>query len=107
MNPEPLMEKNLLTVNILGSTFTIKSDNNPDYLGEVVAYLKGKIDEVRQGTAAGNDPLKIALLASLNLVDELFKAKQHTNPGKDRESKEIEHLTEQLINKIDESLMEN
>ena len=100
------MQKNRLTVSILGSTFTIKSENDPEYLGEVVEYLRMKIEEIRQRSDI-SDPLKVSLLTALNLVDELFKAKQPVNPGETKDSVEIEKLTERLINKIDESLMGN
>ncbi len=101
-----IMQKNHLTVNILGSTFTIVSDNDEEYLGEVVEYLIMKIEEVKQGFAK-IDPLKISLLTSLNLVDELFKVKKLIYPEESNDSLEIEQLTERLINKIDESLLEN
>lgn len=100
------MQKNWLEVNILGSSFTIQSENDPLYLGEVIEYLNIKIDEINKEFSI-NDPLKISLLAALNLVDELFKTKKHINPGEVSDSVEITKITEQLINKIDESLLEH
>jgi cell division protein ZapA (FtsZ GTPase activity inhibitor) len=86
-------------VNILGSSFTIQSRYDPRYMGEVIAYLKGKIREV-QAAAGAQDPLKIALLAALNVVDELLAKRGES-------SREIEELTERLIERIDQSLVEN
>jgi cell division protein ZapA len=86
-------------VSILGSSFTVQSKYDPRYMGEVIAYLKEKIREVQ--TASGvQDPLKIALLAALNVVDELLR-KRNEN------SREIEEITERLIERIDQSLLEN
>ena len=101
------MQKNWLEVNILGSSFTIQSENDPLYLGEVIEYLNIKIDEINKEFSI-NDPLKISLLAAINLVDELFKTKKHINinPGEVSDSVEITKITEQLIDKIDESLLE-
>jgi cell division protein ZapA len=86
-------------VNILGSSFTIQSRYDPRYMGEVIAYLKEKIREI-QASAGAQDPLKIALLAALNVVDELLA-------GRGEGSREMEELTERLIERIDQSLVEN
>jgi len=86
-------------VSILGSTFTIQSRYDPRYLDEVIAYLKERIREI-QASSGAQDPLKIALLAALNVTDELLRKR-----GED--SREIEELTERLIERIDRSLVEN
>jgi cell division protein ZapA len=72
------MGKNTIEVNILGSTFSIQSDNDPLYLEEVVAYLKDRIDQVKKDYTI-QDSLKISLMASLNLVDELFRILLRSN----------------------------
>jgi cell division protein ZapA (FtsZ GTPase activity inhibitor) len=86
-------------VSILGSTFTIQSRYDPRYLDEVVACLKEKIREI-QASSGAKDPLKIALLAALNVTDELLRKREE-------DSREIEELTEKIIERIDKSLVEN
>ena len=86
-------------VSILGSTFTVQSRYDPRYLDEVIAYLKEKIREI-QASSGAKDPLQIALLAALNVVDELLRKREG-------DSREIEELTERLIERIDRSLVEN
>jgi cell division protein ZapA (FtsZ GTPase activity inhibitor) len=86
-------------VSILGTTFTVQSRYDPRYLGEVIAYLKERIREI-QASAGTQEPLKIALLAALNVVDELLRKREG-------DSREIEELTERLIERIDRSLVEN
>ena len=93
------MDGRSIEVNILGSSFTIQSRYDPRYMGEVIAYLKDKIREI-QAASGAQDPLKIALLAALNVVDELLAKRGES-------SREIEELTERLIEKIDQSLVEN
>jgi cell division protein ZapA len=88
-----------IEVNILGSSFTIQSRYDPRYMGEVIAYLKDKIREI-QAASGAQDPLKIALLAALNVVDELLARRGES-------SREVEELTERLIERIDQSLVEN
>jgi cell division protein ZapA (FtsZ GTPase activity inhibitor) len=94
-----------IEVSLLGSSFTIQSQYDPGYMAEVIAFLKGKIQEV-QSTSSARDPLKIALLSALNIVDELFRLKTHTREdGSD--SREIKEITERLIDTIDKSLVGN
>ena len=93
------MDVRSVEVSILGSTFTIQSRYDPRYLDEVIAYLKERIREI-QASSGAQDPLKIALLAALNVVDELLAKRGES-------SREIEELTERLIERIDQSLVEN
>ncbi len=93
------MDGRSVELSILGSTFTIQSRYDPRYLDEVISYLKEKIREI-QASSGARDPLKIALLAALNVVDELLRKR-------DEDSREIEQLTERLIERIDRSLVEN
>ncbi len=93
------MDGRSVEVSILGSTFTIQSRYEPRYLDEVITYLKEKIREI-QASSGAKDPLKIALLAALNLTDELLRKREE-------DSREIEQLTERLIERIDRSLVEN
>ncbi len=93
------MDGRSVEVSILGSSFTIQSNYEPRYLDEVIAHLKEKIREI-QAASGAQDPLKIALLAALNVTDELLQKRGQN-------SREIEDLTERLIERIDQSLVEN
>jgi cell division protein ZapA (FtsZ GTPase activity inhibitor) len=116
------MGKSNLEVNILGSSFTVQSDGDSQYLRQVVDYLQSKIQEIKSKYSgkATADPIKISLLAGLNIVDELFRCRRHKASEadgyradraraeeKDRETAEIEEITERLIDTIDRSLFEN
>ena len=101
------MNKNSLTVNILGSSFTVQSNGDLQHLQRVVDYLENKVEEIRQKYAdsATQDPVKISLLAGLNVVDEMFRAGGvETAAG---EAVELERITERLIDTIDKSLTGN
>jgi cell division protein ZapA len=94
-----------IEVSLLGSSFTIQSQYEPRYMAEVISYLQGKIQEV-QAASSTRDSLKIALLAALNVVDELFRLRSHPlEEGSD--SRQIKEITERLIETIDQSLVEN
>ena len=95
------MGKNTVKIELLGTSFLITSNDGTDYLSKIVTLLEEKIGEVKNHMPF-SDPLKIALLTSLNLVDELMKQKEKTTPLSDQE--ELEEVTERLIMMIDDSL---
>ena len=69
-------------------------------------YLEGQIAKV-QNKVPMADPLKISLLVSLNIIDQLFKEKERSTRIPQDEYEELERMTKHLIDRIDESLMEN
>jgi cell division protein ZapA (FtsZ GTPase activity inhibitor) len=106
------MKKNQLRVDILGTSFSIQSGENPEYLKSLYDHLKRKISDAKQDTRV-SDPLKIAILACLNCIDELFKEKERgirasrdAGPAVDERiiNEEIDEVTERIMRKIDESL---
>ena len=64
-------EPNTQSVTIFGSEYKIRGAD-PDYIQIVAAYVDGKMRELEQRLPAGNQT-KIAILASLNIADELFR----------------------------------
>ncbi len=98
------MEKRQLKIDLLGTSFVIQSGDSPDHLARVTAYLRDKIEEVKTRYAFA-DPLTVALLAALNLADEVFKEREGLPQGGHNE--EIESVTRKLIETIDEELLEH
>lgn len=96
-------DRHSIEVSLLGSSFTIQSKYDPAYMAEVIGFLQGKIREVQTGSTI-KDNLKIALLAALNVVDELFRLKARPEES---DSREIKEITERLIETIDKNLVEN
>jgi len=102
------MKNELLRLDILGTSFSIKSRDNIENLSEIAEYLRFKIDEITEESRL-SDPLKISLLTSLNLVDELFKLKRvlHQENSKEQvspETIEAERITQSLLKRVEESL---
>jgi len=59
-------------VEIFGERYVLRSTDSPDHLQRVAEYVDGKFREVaRQHSALVAS--KVAVLASLNIADELFK----------------------------------
>ena len=97
--------KRSIEVSLLGTSFTIQSPYDPRYMAEVIDCLKEKIQEA-QALSFTRDALKIALLAALNVVDELLRLRNGPRE-EEAESREIKEITERLIETIDKSLVEN
>ncbi|HDQ14837.1 MAG TPA: cell division protein ZapA [Sediminispirochaeta sp.] len=80
---------------LLGTSFTIKTNEDPHYLYRIVQKVEKRFEQVRKNMGV-SDPLRIAVLSSIILTDELQKL--HS------ESEEAETLTRNLIDLIDRTL---
>jgi len=60
-----------IKLKIYGTEYPIKGDTDVEYIKEVAGYLDRKMYEVERNTAAKSS-LKVAILAALNIADELF-----------------------------------
>jgi len=67
-------------VEIFGERYTLRATDSPEYLARVARYVNDKFHEVaKEGPALS--PARVAVLASLNIADDLFKrdeAKERT-----------------------------
>ena len=92
MGPEP----NTLSVTIFGSEYKIKGAD-PGYIESVAAYVDGKMRELERRLATGT-PMKIAILASLNIADELFRERAE----RERLDAELVQRAKAIHNTLDE-----
>ncbi len=98
-----------LQIDILGTSFTIKADEDSEYLSRLLGYYKRIAGEIENGGAL-KDPLQISVLAGIMLCDELYKEKSKSiRAGSARQrtaesDDEAERVTQRLIEKIDRAL---
>ncbi len=98
--------KNQLKVQMFGTSLTIQANEDIEHLQKIVHYLEETIKEVKL-KLPNADPLKLIIISALNIVDELFKAKNKNREDPSWENtEEIEKITQNIINKIDNVLME-
>jgi len=94
--------KTPVQVTIFGHSYTVKGEDDKAYVLEVAAYVDRKMREI-----TGRMPVapltKVAILASLNIADELFKerARQQT------QSRELDHQAARLNAVLDELLQDS
>ncbi len=71
-----------MKIEIYDQSYSINADGNEEYLQEVAAYVDTKMREIAAATKMV-DSLKVAVLASLNIADELFtqRARQQSVEG--------------------------
>jgi cell division protein ZapA len=62
----------LTRVEIYDQIYQIKGGIQADYVKQLAAYVDSKMREIAQGSKTV-DSLKVAVLAALNIVDELFQ----------------------------------
>lgn len=72
-------ENNILKINIYGTEYPIKGDaeTNSDYIKQVADYVDRKMREIDESTQSKSS-LKVAILAALNITDELFRERQNS-----------------------------
>lgn len=63
----------IITVDIQGQRYAIKSTLEATYIAELAAYVDQKMRVAAVESPAG-DTLKTAMLAALNIADEFFRA---------------------------------
>lgn len=64
--------KNVVQVEIFGNSYTIRGEADQEYILEVAAYVDRKMRDVTEKVPVASLS-KVAILASLNIADELFK----------------------------------
>lgn len=67
-------EFNILKVMIYGTEYPIKGITDPEYIKDVAKYVDSKMKEINKSISIDSS-LKIAILAALNITDELFREK--------------------------------
>jgi cell division protein ZapA len=88
-----------IQVEIYGQQYTIKGQALERHVKELASYLDGKMHEV--ATASIVNPLaKIAILAALNIADELFQQRQVLQQ-KDVVLKKTERRVSDLIDSLE------
>ena len=98
------MAKSDLRIDILGTSFTISTDEDPVYLTMLLEKYRQTLDNV-QRISGLKDPIKIAVLTGFLLCDDLEKAGSGAAPSKNEDAGEAELLTLGMISRLDEIMV--
>ncbi len=90
----------LVRVSIFGQEYTVKAPADANYIKDIAAYVDGKMREVQDSLTTAQSSTRIAILAAMNISDELFMLRNE----KDHLTSDVESRISSLIELIDENL---
>ena len=88
-----------MQIDLLGTSFTVRTDEDPEYFREVVEHFRAKVHEIERSVST-TDPLKIAILAGILASDDFIKL----NGKNRRDDSEARRITDTLIDQLDDAL---
>jgi cell division protein ZapA (FtsZ GTPase activity inhibitor) len=100
-----------MRVTLLGTSLMVQSEKDLDHLQGVVHCFEKKIEEVKKHLPY-TEPLKLSIIAALNIIDDLLSLQDSTRQqtlesAHDNEAIEVEKIAQHMIQKIDSALASN
>lgn len=87
------MENNKVTVKIYGQEYVIAGEMPKDEIVRLADYVDTKMKEIATAAqSAGANPQNVAILAAVNVANELFKTQKEVETVRQQNSKEIAEL---------------
>jgi len=90
-----------IRVNIFGSEYTLRADNDEQYVQEIAIYIDQKMREIDR-TQALKSTTRVAILAALNIADELFQERIYRKKILDQINEESRKLNQNLTDVLTE-----
>lgn len=84
-----------ISVEIYGQTYNVRGEGDPAYLTDLAQFVDGRMREIASQLAT-LDPLKIAILAALNIADELKQQQQQRKDAVGILMEKAEQLADRL-----------
>ena len=95
-----MMKTKVVKVNILGQDYVVRSAAGQKYLEKVSAYVDEKMEEIKASGIDDSQQLRIAILAAMNITDELFTYKKEKQKFVDKVEAKTLAITEFIENRI-------
>lgn len=89
----------VIPVDIRGQRYPIRSTLDPEYVARLALYVDEKMRAAAETTPTG-DNLRLAVLAALNIADELFRCRDSNRDRDGRlaeRAEELERLLDQVL----------
>ena len=87
-------------ISIFGQEYSVKAPADARYIKKIAEYLDSKMREVQEGFSNTQSSTRIAILAAMNITDELFNARQ----SGDNNDNELDEKLSSLIEILDENI---
>ena len=94
-----MSEGRVIPVEIHGLRYPIRSGLEPEYVARLASYVDEKMRVAAESTPTG-DSLRLAVLAALNIADELFRCRDVNLARSDELAEragELERLLDRLL----------
>ncbi|MCH8288465.1 MAG: cell division protein ZapA [Candidatus Marinimicrobia bacterium] len=91
--------ENLVKVDIYGKEYTVKGQADSSYIESVAEYVDSKMKEV-DANVPFESSLRVAILAAMNITDELFSQKSLKNV----KNEDIEEKARILVQELEDTL---
>ena len=88
----------VVPVDIHGQRYPIRSGLDPEYVARLATYVDEKMRAAAESTPTG-DSLRLAVLAALNIADELFRCRDTTRARDGQLAARAEEL-ERLLDRV-------
>lgn len=92
-------EQQHVTVTIMGRNYTLRAEEDAQYVRMIAAYVDDKLQEIAK-VSPRMSTTRLAILAAINIADELHKLEQRQKSGGTRES---DMTIDRTINKVESS----
>jgi cell division protein ZapA len=88
----------LIPVEVFGQRYPIRSTLDEEYVVRLASYVNERMSMAAESAPSG-DSLRVAVLAALNIADELFRC-QDTTQARDGRLAERAQELEQLVDRM-------
>ena len=94
--------ENFVKVTIYGQEYTIKAPADATYIKNIAEYVDEKMREVQEELTTPQVPAKVAILAAMNISDDLFAIKRN----REKNNNEVERKVSSLIEVVEEAIQQ-
>lgn len=84
-----------IRVNIYGREYSIRGEADPGYIAEIAHYLDMKMRQMTDNTTVPSTS-KVAILAALNITDELFQRERRMRELEDGQVSVVTRLADRI-----------
>lgn len=91
-------EERVVPVSINGQRYPVRSDLDPAYVARLASYVDERMRAASESVPNG-DPMRLAVLAALNIADELFRCRAGST-ARDGELAERAGELERLLDRV-------
>lgn len=92
-----------IRVNIYGREYSIKGDGDANYIAEIAHYVDMKMREMTDNVAMASTS-KVAILAALNITDELYQKEKQINELEENRSAVFLKLADRIEKELSEDI---